>query len=93
MARAWVGDTEWLVLGEVTSARDNESGRYVQDALERIADTMTIVIIAHRLSTVRRADVIYVIEKGRVIETGSYDELMRKGGRLAELKNLELTRW
>lgn len=91
LARALVGRPEILMLDEATSALDNESERYVQDAIGRIANTLTIIVIAHRLSTVRRADMIYVVENGHVIESGSYAELMAKGGRFAELKELELT--
>jgi len=91
LARALVGKPELLLLDEATSALDNESERYVQDALQAITHTMTIVIIAHRLSTVRRADVIYVMEKGRVVETGTFDELVRQEGRFAELRELELS--
>jgi ABC-type multidrug transport system fused ATPase/permease subunit len=90
LARALVEKPEILLLDEATSALDNESERYIQDAIRAIAHTMTIVVIAHRLSTVRRADVIYVMEKGRVVETGTYDELLKAGGRFAELKSLEL---
>jgi len=91
LARALVGRPELLLLDEATSALDNESERYVQDAIQKIAHTMTIVVIAHRLSTVRRADAIYVIERGQIVETGTYDELIRRGGRFAELKTLELS--
>jgi len=90
LARALAGKPELLLLDEATSALDNESERYVQDALSTIAHTMTIVVIAHRLSTVRRADVIYVMEQGRVVETGTYDELLNAGGRFTKLKTMEL---
>ena len=90
LARALAGKPELLLLDEATSALDNESERYVQDALSTITHTMTIVVIAHRLSTVRRADMIYVMEHGQVVETGTYDELLNAGGRFAELKDMEL---
>lgn len=90
LARALVGKPELLLLDEATSSLDNESERFIQDAIAAIAHTMTIVVIAHRLSTVRRADEIYVIEKGQVVETGTYDKLLNAGGRFAELKSLEI---
>ncbi len=90
LARAIIGKPELLLLDEATSALDNESERLVQDAVESIAQTLTMVVIAHRLSTVRRADTIYVMEKGVVVETGSYNELMDKGGRFKELQGIEL---
>ena len=85
LARALVGRPEILLLDEATSNLDNESERYIQRAIEAIAHTMTIVVIAHRLSTVRRADVIYVIENGRVVEFGDYDQLLARNGRFAAL--------
>lgn len=91
LARALVGDPDILLLDEATSALDNESERLVQDAIEAIAHRMTIVVVAHRLSTVRRADVIYVLEKGRVIEHGAYDDLLASKGRFAELHALQFS--
>jgi len=91
LARALAGRPELLLLDEATSALDNESERYVQKAIESIAHTTTIVVIAHRLSTVRRADVIYVMEKGRVVESGTYDHLLEKGGRFKDLHGLEFS--
>jgi len=91
LARALIGNPELLLLDEATSALDNESERFIQDSIEQIAHTMTIVVIAHRLSTVRRADMIYVMEKGSVVEAGTYDELMNMGGLFRELQNIELS--
>jgi len=91
LARALARRPDILLLDEATSALDNESERYVQKAIENIAHKTTIVVIAHRLSTVRRADVIYVMEKGRVVESGTYDQLLKKGGRFNELHGLELS--
>jgi len=91
LARAIIGKPELLLLDEATSALDNESERLVQDAVESIAQTLTMVVIAHRLSTVRRADTIYVMEKGVVVETGSYNELMDKGGRFRALQGVEFS--
>ncbi len=91
LARALVGKPELLLLDEATSALDNESERYVQDAIRAAADTMSVVVIAHRLSTVRRADMIYVMEKGQMVENGNYAELINLGGRFAELQKLEFS--
>jgi len=85
LARALVGRPELLLLDEATSALDNESERYVQQALETITHTMSIIVIAHRLSTVRKADMIYVMEGGCIVESGAYGELLAKQGRFAEL--------
>ena len=89
LARALVGEPELLLLDEATSALDNESEKLIQNALESIIHTMTIVVIAHRLSTVRKADVIHVMEAGRIIESGTYDELVAKGGRFKDLHDLQ----
>lgn len=85
LARALIIEPELLLLDEATSALDNESERAIQTALNQIAHRMTIVVIAHRLSTVRKADVIHVMEEGRIVESGSYDELLARGGRFSVL--------
>ena len=91
LARALAKQPHLLLLDEATSALDNESERYIQKAIENIAHKTTIVVIAHRLSTVRRADIIYVMEEGRVIESGTYKELLRKDGRFKKLHGHELS--
>lgn len=91
LARALTGQPELLLLDEATSALDNESERLVQDAITKLLHTTTVVVIAHRLSTVRRADVIYVMEGGSIVESGSYDTLMEQGGRFARLRKLEFS--
>jgi subfamily B ATP-binding cassette protein MsbA len=90
LARAVIRKPELLLLDEATSALDNESERFVQDAINNLVHTMTIVVIAHRLSTVRRADNIFVMNDGEIVESGTYNQLMEQGGRFAELRNLEL---
>ncbi|MFQ5619599.1 MAG: ABC transporter ATP-binding protein [Rhodospirillales bacterium] len=85
LARALVGDPELLLLDEATSALDTQSERMIQKAVESIAHKFTIVIVAHRLSTVSKADRICVMEGGRIVESGSYDELLAQNGRFAEL--------
>lgn len=90
LARALLRKPELLLLDEATSALDNESENNIQKAIEAVSNKMTIVIIAHRLSTVRRAEKIYVMEKGSVKEKGTFDDLMRKGGLFARLRNFEI---
>lgn len=80
IARALARRPDLLVLDEATSALDSVSERLVQDALARIAETCTVVVVAHRLSTVRRADRIIVIEGGAVAEEGTHDELVGRRG-------------
>lgn len=90
LARALIVEPDLLLLDEATSALDNESERAIQTALERIAHCMTVVIIAHRLSTVRKVDSIYVMEGGQVVEAGNYEDLLARGGRFAKLHDSQL---
>ncbi|WP_446875129.1 ABC transporter ATP-binding protein [Phormidesmis sp. 146-35] len=83
IARAVLLNPRILILDEATSALDSESESLVQEALERIMQGRTVFIIAHRLATVRRVDRILVVEKGRVVESGTHAELIAEGGRYA----------
>lgn len=83
IARAIVHDPRILILDEATSALDSESEALVQEALERVMQNRTVFIIAHRLSSVRRADCILVLEQGQVVESGTHTSLLSEGGRYA----------
>nr|WP_321574018.1 ABC transporter ATP-binding protein [Geminicoccus harenae] len=78
LARAFFADAPILILDEATSSLDSESEALVQDAMERLMEGRTAIIIAHRLSTVRAVDRILVFEGGRIVEDGSHDELMQR---------------
>jgi subfamily B ATP-binding cassette protein HlyB/CyaB len=85
IARALVTNPRILIFDEATSALDYESERIIQDNMARIAQGRTVFIIAHRLSTVRRSNRIITIDRGRLVEDGTHDELINKGGRYAAL--------
>jgi ABC-type multidrug transport system fused ATPase/permease subunit len=89
IARAFLKRAPLLLLDEATSSLDSESERVVQEALERLMEQRTVLVIAHRLSTIRRADRIAVVEGGRVVELGTHDELLRRGGTYARLHTLQ----
>jgi ATP-binding cassette subfamily B protein len=89
IARAILRDAPILLLDEATSALDAESERLVQDALERLMENRTTIVIAHRLATVRAADRIIVMDEGRIVEAGNHDSLSAAGGLYARLARLQ----
>jgi subfamily B ATP-binding cassette protein HlyB/CyaB len=89
IARALITNPRILIFDEATSALDYESERIIQDSMKEICKGRTVFIIAHRLSTVRRTDRIITIDRGRLAEDGSHDELIKTGGRYATLYRLQ----
>lgn len=89
IARALLKDAPILLLDEATSALDTESERQIQTALGRLMQGRTTLVIAHRLSTVRNADLIHVFAKGSVVESGNHDQLYEKGGLYARLYDMQ----
>ena len=89
IARALLRDAPILVLDEATSALDTESERVIQDAVERLLQGRTVFVIAHRLSTVQRADQILVLDGGRVVERGTHASLLAESGLYRRLYELQ----
>lgn len=93
IARAILRDPKILILDEATSALDSESEKYVQEALQEVMKGRTTFVIAHRFSTIRKADLILVIEDGKIVESGDHHELLAHGGvyqKLSELQNISV---
>lgn len=89
IARVFLKDPKILILDEATSALDNESEEAVQESLERLAQDRTTIIIAHRLSTIKDADEIATVEAGHVVERGTHEELLARGGTYARYYRMQ----
>jgi subfamily B ATP-binding cassette protein HlyB/CyaB len=89
IARALVTNPRILIFDEATSALDYESERIIQQNMPQLAHGRTVFIIAHRLSTVRRSDRLITIDRGRLVEDGTHDNLVKAGGRYASLYRLQ----
>jgi ATP-binding cassette subfamily B protein len=91
IARAILRDAKVLLLDEATSALDAESERAVQEAVDRLSQGRTVLVVAHRLATVKKADRIVVFDEGRVVAMGRHDDLVAEGGLYARLAKLQFT--
>ena len=89
IARAVLRNPDILILDEATSALDTESELLVQKAIHAILPGRTAIIIAHRLSTIRNAHIIVVLEQGRIVETGTHDQLISLNGRYCQLVQMQ----
>jgi ATP-binding cassette subfamily B protein len=89
IARAIIPDPKILVFDEATSNLDSQSERIIQASLDQLAAGRTTLVIAHRLSTIVDSDRIYVLRHGRIVEAGTHDELLEKGGLYAQLWSLQ----
>jgi subfamily B ATP-binding cassette protein MsbA len=91
IARALLLDAPILILDEATSALDTESERLIQDALDRLQQNRTSIVVAHRLSTIENADTILVIEAGEIIEQGTHQSLLSQNGAYSQLYNMQFS--
>lgn len=92
IARAMIEDSPLLILDEATSSVDTRTERIIQEAMDMLTEKRTSFVIAHRLSTIRNSDIIFVMKDGNIIEQGSHDELLAKGGFYSTLYNSQIGR-
>jgi len=91
IARALLMDPRILILDDSLSSVDTQTEKLIQEALDKLMEGRTTFVIAHRLSTVRRADVILVMDKGRIVQQGKHDALLKEGGLYREIHDLQLS--
>jgi ABC-type multidrug transport system fused ATPase/permease subunit len=92
IARALLKNPPILILDEATASVDSTTEKLIQDALDHLLERRTAFVIAHRLSTIQNADCIHVLDKGKIIESGSHEELISKGGKYASLSRQSFLR-
>ena len=92
IARAFIANPEILILDEATSSVDTRTERMIQDAMAKLLAGRTSFVVAHRLSTIRYADQILVMENGNIVERGRHDDLLAAGGEYAKLYNSQFTK-
>ena len=85
LARALLAEPSILLLDEATSALDSETENFIHGAISRLSKTLSVVVIAHRLSTIQDADIVHVLDGGKLVESGTYKELIAQKGRLFSL--------
>jgi len=91
IARALLKDAPILILDEATSALDSESEQHIQDALKTLIKGRTTFVIAHRLSTIENADLILVMAQGKIIESGTHNELLKLNGHYSKLHRIQFS--
>ena len=89
IARELYKDIDLLIMDEATSALDSETEKYIKDNIDLLHGKFTIVIIAHRLSTIKNVDRVYLLEKGEILDSGSYNELIEKSARFKRMVELQ----
>ena len=87
LSRALVRTPDLLILDEATSALDSYSEKLIQESIEKIGHETTVILIAHRLSTIKKVDIIFVIDEGRVVESGNFDTLIKQNGIFTKLSS------
>jgi ATP-binding cassette subfamily B protein len=84
-----LANTPILILDEATSSLDSQTETFIRESIEKLMENRTTIVVAHRLSTLRKMDRIIVLHHGRIIEQGSHDELLKKNGHYARMWNMQ----